>query len=146
MKTYIDFLKLNYNEMNNSTIFLNYIKAFLQIVKQRKDTRDNSIILTSLIQKIEQRCTNNKCILKKYLECLSNGFDSNYLLQLFAQKLFKIAITQFPNDVLLRFNYIIFLSTQINQKKNALKELVLIKQSFICLNNNFNLYFCKKYI
>ena len=146
MKNYTDFLKLNYNELNNSTIFLNYIKAFLQITKQRKDTRDNSIILTSLIQKIEQRCTNNKCILKKYLECLSNGFDSNYLLLLFAQKLFKIAINQFPNDVLLRFNYIIFLSTQINQKKNALKELVLIKQSIICLNKNFNLYFCKKYI
>ena len=146
MKTYADFLNLNYNEINNSTIFLDYIKAFLQIAKQRKDTRDNSIVLASLIQKIEERCNNNKCILKKYLECLSNGFDSNFLLLLFAQKLFKIAIIKFPNDVLLRFNYIVFLSTQINQKKNALKELILIKQSFVFLNNNFNLYFCKKYI
>ena len=146
MKTFVDFLKLNYNEMNNSTIFLNYIKAFIQISKQRQETRDNSIILTSLIEKIEERCTNNKCILKNYLECLSNGFDSNYLLLLFVQKLFKVAINKFPHDTLLRFNYIVFLSTQINQKKNALKELVLIKQSIICLNNNFNLYFCKKYI
>ena len=146
IKTYADFLKLNYNEMNNSTFFLNYIRAFLQIARQRKDTRDNSIILTSLIHKIEERCSNNKCILKKYLECLSNGFDSNFLLLLYAQKLFKVAINKFPHDDLLRFNYIVFLSTQINQKKNAMKELVLIKQSFVCLNNNFNLYFCKKYI
>lgn len=145
-KTYVDFLKLNFNEISNSTIFLNYIMAFLQIVKQRQDTRDNLIVLTSLIQKIEERCTNNKCILKNYLECLSNGFDSNYLLLLFAQKLYKVAINKFPDDALLRFNYIVFLSTQINQKKNALKELILIKQSFVCLNNNFNLYFCKKYI
>ena len=145
-KTYLEFFHLSFNEINSSQNYINYIKSYLKIIKEKDISRDNSMILTTFIEKMEEGCTNKNCILKKYLESLSKGFDSNFLLLQFAQKLFKIAINKFPKDITLRIHYIIFLLTKINQKKNAKKELYSIKQDFIFLDENFKIYICKKYI
>jgi hypothetical protein len=103
------------------------------------------MILTSFIEKIEEKCTNKVCVLKKYISSLSRGFDSNFLLLQFCQKLFRHALNRFPRDINLRIFYIIFLLTKINQKKNAQKELASIKTNFMFLGDSFNLFRCKKY-
>ena len=142
----IEFLHFNFNDINTSQDYINYINAFLKVIKEKEISRDSSMILTSFIEKTEERCSNNNCILKKYLESLSKGFDSNFLLLKFVQKLFKIALIKYPNDITLRLHYIIFLITKINQKKNAEKELFSIKSNYFFINHNFNIYRCKKYI
>ena len=146
VKTYIQFLHLNFNDMNTCQDYINYIKAYLKIIMEKKIFRDSSMILTSFIEKMEDRCINNNCILKKYLESLSKGFDSNFLLLQYAQKLFKIALKKYPDDITLRLHYIIFLIAKTNQKKNAEKELFSIKSNYFFISDNFNLYRCKKYI
>ena len=145
-KTYLDFLDINFNDINSSKEFINYIRSYLRIIKEKEISRESSMLLTSYIEKIEEGCTNKNCILKKYLNSLSKGFDSNFLLLQYAQKLFKIAINKIPGDITLRIHYIIFLVTKINQKKNAQKELLHIKTNFIIIDDKFNLYRCKKYI
>jgi hypothetical protein len=100
-KTYKDFLYNNFTEMNSSFELLNYIKSYLNIIGQKEVSRDNSIILTSFIEKEEKICTNKNCELKKYLSSLSNGFDSNFLLLQYAQKLYKIALNKCPGDITL---------------------------------------------
>ena len=145
-KTYLDFFYLNFKEINSSNNCINYIKAYLKIIKEKDISRDSSMILTNFIEKMEEGCTNKNCVLKKYLISLSKGFDSNFLLFQFAQKLFKISLNKFPKDITLRIHYIIFLLTKINQKKNAQKEFYSIKPNFIFLDENFKLYRCKKYI
>ena len=144
-KTKLEFLHINYNEINSSQKCLNYIKAYLKVIKEKDISRESSMILTTFINKMEEGCTNNNCILKKYLISLSKGFDSNYLLLQFAQKLFRIALNRFPKDVTLRIHYAMFLLTRLNQKKNAQKELFSIKPDFFFLDDNFKLYVCKKY-
>ena len=129
-KTYLEFLHINYNELNSSHECLNYIKAYLTIINEKDISRDSSMILTTFINKMEEGCTNNNCILKKYLMSLSKGFDSYYLLLQFAQKLFKIALNKFPKDITLRIHYFMFLLTRLNQKKMLKKNYILLNQIF----------------
>ena len=145
IKTNLDFLNSNFFEINSSYDFINYINTFMQLVKEKEISRDSSIILTSFITKVEEKCTNKKCILKKYQKSLAKGFDSNFLLLQHAQKLFKLALNKFPMDLCLKIHYIIFLSTKVNQKKNAQKELTSIKKRHMLLFNKFNLFQCKKF-
>ena len=145
-KTYLEFLHQDFNDMNSSQNCINYIRSYLKFIKEKEISRDSSMLITSFIEKMEVGCTNNNCILKKYLVSLSKGFDSNFMLLQFAQKLFKIALNKFPRDITLRIHYIVFLLTKVNQKKNAQKELFSIKPGFIFLDDNFKLYRCKKYL
>ena len=142
----MEFLHLNFNDISSSQNCINYIKGYLKVIEEKDISRDRSMILTTFIEKMEEGCTNKNCILKKYLISLSKGFDSNFLLLQFAQKLFQKAINKFPTDVTLRIHYIIFLLTKVNQKKNAQKELISIKPNFIFLDDNFKIYQCKKYL
>ena len=145
-KTYLEFLHQEFNDMNSSQNCINYIRAYLKFVQEKEISRDSSMLITSFIEKIESGCANNNCILKKYLISLSKGFDSNFMLLQFAQKLFKIALNKFPKDITLRIHYIVFLLTKVNQKKNAQKELFSIQPGFIFLDDNFKLFRCKKYL
>ena len=145
-KTYKEILHLNFNEMKTSQECLNYIKEYLNLIKRKEESRDTSMILTSFIEKAEDKCINKNCVLKKYLESLSKGFDSNYLLLQYAHKLFKIALKKFSRDITLKMHYIIFLLTKVNQKKNAQRELFSIKSNVVLFDINFKIYRCKRYI
>ena len=145
IRTNLQFLDSNFLEIKSTNDYLNYIYAFMKLIKQKEVSRDSSIILTSFIEKIEEGCTNKKCILKKYQQSLSKGFDSNFLLLQYVQKLFKIALNNKPTDITLKIHYIVFLTAKVNQKKNAQKELSSIKSGYMLLYNKFNIYICKKY-
>ena len=139
-----DFLKLQFNNITSNTECLNYIKYFLKILHEKDISRDSSLIFNSYIEKIEKNCVDKKCPLKKYLESLSQGITSKYLLLQYVENLYKKAKSKFPNDTILRINYAIFLCTQCNKKKEAQNELESINSYFY--NDNFNLFVCKKYL
>ena len=94
-----DFLTINFNDINSSIDSLKYIKKYIKIIDEKDTSRDNLIIFNSFIQKTEEICTNKRCALKKYLESLSKGIHSKFLLLQYAEKLFKIAISKFPQDI-----------------------------------------------
>ena len=78
IRTNLQFLDSNFLEIKSTNDYLNYIYAFMKLIKQKEVSRDSSIILTSYIEKMEEGCTNQKCALKKYQQSLSKGFDSNF--------------------------------------------------------------------
>ena len=145
IKTNLQFLKLDYSEIKDIYECLNYINTFVKLINEKETSRDSSLILESVITKVEEKCTNKKCFLKKYNQSLKQGFESNFLLLLHVQKLFKTAINKLQQDIMLKIHYIIFL-TKINQKKNAQKELSKITTYHILLYNKFNIFRCKKYL
>ena len=145
-QNYFNFLIINFNNLSSSIQCLNYIKKYLTIIDKKDISRNYQLIFNSFIEKEEEKCTNKKCCLKKYLVSLSKGINSKFLLLQYAEKLFKIAISKFPEDIILKINYAIFLYTKINKKKEAKTELFLIKPTFFAFNDNFYLYICKKYI
>ena len=141
-----NYIMINFNNINSSLDCLNYIKVYLKIIEEKEISRDSQIIFNSFIEKKEEKCTNKRCPLKKYLESLSKGNYSKYLLLQYADKLFKISISKFPLDFILRVNYVIFLYTKINKKKEAKIELTSMKPHFLSLYDNFHLFLCEKYI
>ena len=141
-----NFLAVNFNNISSSVDSLNYIKQYLKIVEEKDISRNSLLIFNSFIEKAEEKCTNKRCVLKNYLESLSKGIHSKFLLLLYSEKLFKLAISKFPQDIILKINYVIFLYTKINKKKEAKTELIQIKPKFFSFNDNFNLYICQKYI
>ena len=143
---YKNLLNINFNNITSSTVSLNYIKQFLKMIDDKDISRDSLLVFNSFIEKIEEKCTNKRCPLKQYLESLSKGIHSKFLLLRYAEKLYKMSISKFPQDIILKINYAIFLYTKINKKKEAKTELILIKPKFFSFNDNFNLYLCKKYL
>ena len=143
-KTYFEFLHLNFKDLTSSEMCLRYIREYLKIIKEKETSRDSSMMITSFIEKMEDRCYNENCILKKYLNSLSKGFDSHFLLLKFAQNLFRNALNKFPRDVTLRIHYIMFLLTKVNQKKLAQKELLSIKQDFLFISFFVIIYLTEK--
>ena len=139
-----DILTINFNDINSSINCLNYIKQYLKMIDEKDLSRDSLLVFNSYIEKIEDNCTDKKCSLKKYLESLSKGISSKFLLFQYAEKLFKIAKSKFPKNIILRIHYIIFLYTKINKRKEGRKELESL-QSY-SFNDNLNIFICKKYI
>ena len=140
----IDFLSTNFNNLNSSINCLNFIKEYLKIIEEKDVSRDSLLIFNTYIEKIEEKCTNKNCLFKRYLESASRGNVSKFLLLLYAEQLFKIAISKFSKDIMLKIHYIIFLYSTINKKNKVKKELNSIKTySFI---DNLYLLMCKKYL
>ena len=52
----------------------------MKLIKEKEISRDSSIILNSFIEKVEEKCSNNKCVLKRYQQSLSKGFVSYFTL------------------------------------------------------------------
>ena len=145
-KEYTNFLTINFNNLNTSNKCLNYIKQYLKMIEEKDESYDSLIIFNSYIEQIEEKCTNKRCVLKKYLESLEKGIYSKFLLLQYAEKLFKNAIAKFPKDVGLRLNYVTFLFTKVNKRKEAKNELILINPILFSLSDNFNLYIGTKYL
>ena len=145
-KEYTDFLTINFNNLDRSSKCLDYIKQYLKMVEEKDESYDSLMIFNSYIEQVEEKCTNKRCVLKKYLDSLSKGIYSKFLLLQYAEKLFKSAIVKFPKDVGLRLNYVTFLFTKVNKRKEAKNELILINPILFSLSDNFNLYIGKKYL
>ena len=136
----IDFVLLDYSEINNPIDYLYYVSTYFNIIEKRDKSRDNLIILKSLIAKIEQNCILIDCPLKKYIEHLKNGIECPFLLNEYCQILFEYGISKFTNDQSLKNNYAIFLITTMNYKKKALIILNSIKANTLSFQNKFDIY------
>ena len=141
-----NYLWKNFNQIYENYNCFNYIKQYLMIIEKKDISRDALTIFNLFIEKIEGNCFDENCPIKKYLDSLSKGIDSKFLLLQYAEKLFKLSILRFPNDVFLRVNFVIFLFTKLNNRKEAKKELMSIHPSVFSFNDNFILYVCKKYL
>ena len=136
----IDFILLDYTEIPNPIDYLYYVSKYFYIIENRNKSRDNLIILKSLISKIEQNCILVDCPLKKYIDNLKNGIECPFLLNEYCQILFQYGISKFTNDQCLKTNYAIFLITSMNFKKKALIILNSIKNNSLSFQNKFDIY------
>ena len=136
----IQFISIDYKEINNPVEYLYYISKYYTIIQNKKKSRNNYALLESLINNIEENCIISDCPLKKYMDNIQNGIDCPFLLNQFCEKLFKYGISKFPDDMKLKINYSIFLITDMNYKKKALIILNDIEKRTISLENNYFIY------
>ena len=141
----IDFALINYNEIENSGDYLNYLNQFFNLIINKNNSRNDSTILKSIISKIEEKCMNSYCPLKKYMENLTNDDNIFPLLQ-YLENLFEYGISKFPNDIQLKINYSFFLIMEMNRSRKALINLNSINSSIYSFQDNYNIYRCKRLI
>ena len=142
----INFALIDYKNINNVDDYINYILKYYKIISNKNNSRNNSAILKTYIETIEETCTSIDCPLKRYLEQLEKGFEYQYLLFLFLEKLFKYGISKFKNNIMIKNDYALFLLSKMNNKKQALSVLKSIPEELISFQRNYNIYRCKKMI
>ena len=111
-----DFYIVDYRQIDSSKERLKYIKTLLYIIKYKDKCQTNFIIFNIFVQLKEEYCINKNCKLKQYLAMAEKGYKSDFLIYQYCQQLFEIAIKKFPNDLILKSNYIIYLVTQMSKK------------------------------
>ena len=136
----IDYILIDYKEINNPVDYLYYITEYYKIIVNSNKSRTYLTILKCLITKIEENCIVYDCPLKKYLINLKNGIDCPFLLKEYIQVLFQYGIAKFTEDISLKNNYSIFLITNMNFKKKAITILNNIKSESLTFINRFYVY------
>ena len=99
---------IKFKELNSGCECLLYIKDFLDLVKTRHLCREKLLIFDSLISIREENCIDKNCKLKKYLNLREKGETNDFILFQHCQTLYEIALKKFPDDVVLKVNYITY--------------------------------------
>ena len=119
---------------------------YYRIILNRKNSRNNTIIIKCYAETIVDTCIDKDCSLKLYLEKLKNGVECQYLLFDYLDKLFKYGISKFKNNAMIKYNYAMFLMTKMNNKKQAIIILNSIKEEYVSFYMNYNIYRCRNLI
>lgn len=141
-----NFFIIDFKQIDNSQYFLKYIKNFMILIKNKEKCRESFIVFNTMILLKEETCINKNCKLKKYLNLYERGLESDFILYQYCQQLFESGIKKFPNDIILKCNYIVYLVVQMSKKKLALKVLATLEKLPFHFQNNYIIYCCKKYI
>ena len=142
----IDYVLIDYKNINNDNEYINYLLKYYQIILNKNNSRDKSILLKSFIEANEETCTIIDCPLKLYLQELKKGFDYQYLLYQFLDELYKYGINKFKNNAMIKNDYAFFLIAKMNNKKQAINIINSINAEFISFHRNYNIYRCQKLI
>ena len=136
----------DYKNISNPDEYLIYVSTFYNCIKNKNSSRAYLNKLQSIINSIEENCIISNCPLMKYLINLQKGFDQEYLLFQFCEKLFQYGISKFNGNIFLKNHYSIFLINEMNDKKKALINLEGINYNIISLQTNYNIYRCRRII
>ena len=139
-------INVNFQQLNDADDILNYIFSYYSVVCNFNHKRDSFFIFHSLMTKIEEKCYNIECPLKKYLEYLSKGIEYKYLLIEYCDKLYQHGLSKFQDDINLKYHYTIFLIMEKNNKKKATILLNSLKYKLISFKANYDFYRCQHLI
>ena len=141
-----DFYTIEFKQINSAKARLEYIKKLINIIKNKDKSRQNFIIFHTFVLIREENCINKNCKLKKYLNMIEKGNKSDFILHQYCQTLFEMAIKKFPDDIILKSNYIVYLITQMSKKKLAQKILFSMEPKLFHFQNNYIIFCCRKFI
>jgi hypothetical protein len=137
----------NFNKINSGEIVEKQIRAFLDIVDNRKYDRSSFGMLKGYIEIFEESCLNVDCSLKKYQQNLEeNNIDTTSLLIQHAEYLYKRGISKFRYCISLRISYAYFLMDRMKKKQKANLEFSNAEKYNPDFEKEFIIYRFKKLI
>ena len=142
----IDEISVDYKNIPNKDKYFLYVNHIYNIIKNKNNSRNNSTLINSLITYTEYNCIIEDCPLKKYIFNIKKGVECDYLLLQFCDDLFQYGISKYKDNIFLKNQYCIFLIYEMNNKKKALFIMESIKDEYISLQTNYDIYRCKKII
>ena len=99
----------------------------MELVKNRHLCRETLLKFDNLILITEENCIDKNCKLKKYIKSREKGEANDFILFQHCQSLYEIAIKKFPDDVILKVNYITYLIITMSKRKLAEKVLYTVE-------------------
>ena len=142
----ISFSTKDFKSLNARSEQILYIQNFLNLVNTRHLCREKIIAFDSLVLLREENCIDNNCKLKKYLKSVEKGQPNDFLLFQYCQTLYELSLKKFPDDAIIKINYIIYLMVQMSKRKLAEKVFNTIKFKLFHFEENFMIFCCKKFI
>ena len=137
---------INFREISSACERLIYIQDFLDLIKTKHLSREKTLMFDSLILIKEENCIYKNCKLKKYLKSKEKGEPNDFILYQYCQNLFEIALKKFPDEYILKVNYISYLITQMSKRKLAEKVLYTMKFIPFQFERNYMVFCCEKFI
>ena len=138
------FYLLDKTNVDSSFQYYKYMIKLQTLIENKNKSRENRLLLNSFLLKQKELCFHNDCYLRKYLDCLSKGVDSDILLYYFIQELFEFGLKKFNEDLSLKIGYIYFLLKRLSKKKKALIVFETINDRIISIDKLFSIFRCQK--
>ena len=133
------------NKLTNGNQAIKVIREILYLIDTKESKRSSKLILTSYINQAEEKCINNDCPIKKYLNTLKNSnIDVPVFLLQHCENIFQNYISKFPLEIKLRIFYSNFLMERLNKKKQASNELKNAENYPMSFEEEFILFRYKK--
>ncbi len=133
------------NKLTNGNQAIKVIRELLYLIDTKESKRSSKLILTSYINQAEEKCINNDCPIKKYLNTLKNSnIDAPVFLLQHCENIFQNYISKFPLEIKLRIFYSNFLIERLNKKKQASNELKNAENYQMSFEEEFILFRYKK--
>ena len=123
--------------------FLNRIFIINELI-DNFDSRYAQFTLRGYVNKMEEFCTIENCVLKKYIKCMNNKDEAIGYLLLYIEMIFQVGISKNPTNITLRISYINFLINKLNKIHKAYLELNFCEKLEKGLEEDFIIYRHKK--
>ena len=136
----------NFKHQNSPDDLLSHIKTLIYLIDNKDVDRISFVTLKGYIVLYEENCTLKDCPLKKYNNSIKYGNDGKAFLYQHIELLFSFCESKFPNSIEVRFSYALFLLQKMNKRKQASELLKGIEELNLSLEQQFNIFRCKKMI
>ena len=136
----------NFRNQNSPDDLLQHIKTLIYLIDNKDIDRTSYVTLKGYIVLYEENCTLKDCPLKKYNNSIKFGNDGKAFLYQHIESLFSFCESKFPNSIEIRFAYALFLLKKMNKRKQASELLKGIEELNLSLEQQFNIFRCKKMI
>ena len=136
----------NFKHQNSPDDLLSHIKTLIYLIDNKDVDRTSFVTLKGYIVLYEENCTLKDCPLKKYNNSIKYGNDGKAFLYQHIEMLFSFCESKFPNSIEVRFSYALFLLQKMNKRKQASELLKGIEELNLSLEQQFNIFRCKKMI
>ena len=123
--------------------FLNRIFIINNLI-DNFDSRYAQFTLRGYVNKMEEFCTLENCVLKKYMKCMNKKEEAIGYLLLYIEMVFQVGISKNPTNITLRICYINFLINKLNKIHKAYLELNFCEKLEKGLEEDFIIYRHKK--
>ena len=138
-----NFLLIIGKEKNiNENIF--HIRNYLYIIDKIDIKRKHKLKLQSYIEIFEENCIAKDCPLKRYLQLLKLKINSTINLLQHAKLLYLHTLSKYPENIEIKIAYSLFLLTKLRKRNQALEFLSTINLKSLSIEQQFNIYRCKK--
>ena len=111
------------SHLKRPILALKKIQFLIELINKKDVSRKANVLLKGYIYQHESNCSFKNCPLKRFIESVNKNEEVSVFLLQHIEYLFVVSLSKFPNKVLLRISYSLFLMEYLNKKQQANQEI-----------------------